>query len=195
VLRSYRAVFPFLCRSSVRVLPLNGNCWGGRKRRKGLHFSWAIPNPHGLASMDGCRSGRTGSPGKRVYLIRVPRVRIPPHPPCKRCHSRVHSPATASCAGPRLFNSRGCFSVSRTGCWGGDLNYVDAAENGDPDSPLTGESGAESCFSSLGIRKRQEPIIKSKLLTGPTRRTRRSFSPPLGHGLCCCRSETLLIPI
>ncbi len=30
---------------------------------------------------DGCRSGRTGSPGKRVYSKRVPRVRIPPHPP------------------------------------------------------------------------------------------------------------------
>ena len=31
--------------------------------------------------MDGCQSGRLGTPGKRVYR-KVPRVRIPPHPPC-----------------------------------------------------------------------------------------------------------------
>ena len=29
---------------------------------------------------DGCQSGRLGTPGKRVYR-KVPRVRIPPHPP------------------------------------------------------------------------------------------------------------------
>jgi hypothetical protein len=30
--------------------------------------------------LDGCQSGRLGTPGKRVYR-KVPRVRIPPHPP------------------------------------------------------------------------------------------------------------------
>jgi hypothetical protein len=29
--------------------------------------------------LDGCQSGRLGTPGKRVYR-KVPRVRIPPHP-------------------------------------------------------------------------------------------------------------------
>jgi hypothetical protein len=33
-----------------------------------------------LAFLDGCQSGRLGTPGKRVYR-KVPRVRIPPHPP------------------------------------------------------------------------------------------------------------------
>src|SRR5215469_9255213 len=31
---------------------------------------------------DGCQSGRLGTPGERVYR-KVPRVRIPPHPPVK----------------------------------------------------------------------------------------------------------------
>src|SRR6516164_8624135 len=30
--------------------------------------------------LDGCQSGRLGTPGERVYR-KVPRVRIPPHPP------------------------------------------------------------------------------------------------------------------
>ena len=59
-----------------------------------VRFSLAVNSvseqfPWLASETDGCRSGRTGSPGKRVYPIRVPRVRIPPHPPVFQSPSRL----------------------------------------------------------------------------------------------------------
>src|SRR6202030_2373227 len=48
-------------------------------RRKEVETASQRPECHRLVP-DGCQSGRLGTPGKRVYR-KVPRVRIPPHPP------------------------------------------------------------------------------------------------------------------
>jgi hypothetical protein len=50
-----------------------------RGRHKGVASTGNRYQTRRLVS-DGCQSGRSGTPGKRVYR-KVPRVRIPPHPP------------------------------------------------------------------------------------------------------------------
>jgi hypothetical protein len=57
------------------ILPLSRRY----RRYKGVATAINRHQNRRLAS-DGCQSGRLGTPGKRVYR-KVPRVRIPPHPP------------------------------------------------------------------------------------------------------------------